>query len=186
MRERCRIGLHVLIRPRPGDFVYGPGEIEAMRASIAVVKAIGADGVALGCLTADGRVDLDACRLLIEAARPLSVTFHRAIDRVVAAAEANLRRLGVDRVLTSGGAVTAEAGLDGLRRWAATGIGVIAAGGVRARNVGRIVAATGVSEVHAALDRLTSDRSPPGLTRAVRDLVEAANGISPPVPAGRS
>jgi len=186
VRERCRIGLHVLIRARPGDFVYGPGEIEAMQAAILAAKALGVDGVALGCLGAGNRIDLAACRILAEAARPLSVTFHRAIDRVVADAEADLRRLGVDRVLTSGGAVTAEAGLDGLRRWVATGIGVIAAGGIRAGNVGRIVTATGVGEVHAALDRLTGDRSPPGLARAVRELGSAANGISPPAPAGRS
>ncbi len=185
VRDRCRIGLHVLIRARPGDFVYGPAEIEAMRASIAVVKALGADGVALGCLTAEGRVDLAACRLLIEAARPLSVTFHRAVDRVPGDAGADLGRLGVDRVLTSGGAATAEAGTDGLRRWLASGIGVIAAGSVRAWNVGRIVAATGVGEVHAALDRLAADRSAEGRARAVRDLVEAANRISPGAAAGR-
>lgn len=186
VRDRCRIGFHVLVRCRAGGFVYEAREVEAMRETVADVKALGVDGVALGCLAADGRIDLAACSILIEAARPLPVTFHRAVDRAAMAdAAADLRRLGVDRVLTSGGAVTAEAGIDGLRRWVATGIGVIAAGGVRAENAGRIVAATGVGEVHAALERLTRERSPEGLAQAVRELKAATRSVSPGARAGR-
>lgn len=145
-----------------------------MIASIAELKALGVDGVALGCLTADDRIDLAGTSALVQAARPLSVTFHRAIDRVGGEPAAELRRLGVDRVLTSGGAPTASEGIDGLRRWVDGGIGVIAAGGIRAGNVGRILAASGVSEVHAAVDRLTTDRTPEGLAAAVRELRLAA------------
>lgn len=175
-RDRCRIGLHVLIRCRAGDFVYEADEVEAMLASIDQVKALGVDGVALGCLTAADRIDMAVSSRLVKAARPLSVTFHRAFDRVQGDGVADLRRLGVDRVLTSGGAATAELGVTGLRRLVEQDLAVIAAGSVRAANVGRIVAATGVRQVHAAVDRLTDDRSAGGLAAAVRALKLAASG----------
>jgi copper homeostasis protein len=179
----------VLVRCRPGDFVYGPGEIEAMLQSIAEAKALGVDGVALGCLTADDRIDAGASAMLIEAAKPLSVTFHRAFDRVPPASIADLARLGVDRVLTSGGAATAEQGTARLRALAAEPVRVIAAGSVRAHNVGRIVAATGVREVHAAVRRLAPDRSPQAMAMAVRAFGRAANAGAMPLsraaPAGR-
>lgn len=178
-RQLCRVGLHVLIRARAGEFVYEPAEIEAMLAQIAEAKALGVDGVALGCLTADGRIDAAATARLVEAARPLSVTFHRAIDQVNRDVAAEVRRLGIDRVLSSGGAATAEQGIAGLRRWVEAGVGVIAAGAVRIGNARRIVAATGVGEIHAALHRLTTDHSPAGLAAAVRALRATANGVSP-------
>jgi copper homeostasis protein len=90
----------------------------------------------------------------------------------------------VDRLLTSGGAATAELGIRRLRRLAAQGVAVIAAGGIRAHNVGAIVAATGVREVHAAVGRLTGERAPAGLAQAVRRLKQAANGLRA-APAGR-
>jgi copper homeostasis protein len=179
----------VLIRCRPGDFVYGPAEIEAMLESIAEAKVLGVDGVAVGCLTAEDRIDARASATLIDAARPLSVTFHRAFDRVPPAGIAGLGRLGVDRVLTSGGAATAEQGTARLRALVAEPVRVIAAGSVRAHNVGGIVRATGVREVHAAVRRLTRDPSPKAMAMAVATLRLAANAgdvpLSRPAPGGR-
>ena len=158
--EACRavkVPVMVLVRPRGGDFRYSPPELSAMLDDIARARSLGAAGVVVGALGADGRVDRAAMERLVAAAGPMSVTFHRAFDVVpdrIAALEA-LIPLGVDRVLTSGGAPTAEAGVPELKRLvdrAAGRIGILAAGRIRAANVPAIVRATGVREVHAHTD----------------------------------
>ena len=73
--------LHVIIRPRGGDFLYSPLEVERMLEDIRVCRELGVDGVVIGCLNADGTLDMDANRRLVEAAEGMSVTFHRAFDR---------------------------------------------------------------------------------------------------------
>lgn len=153
VRERVRIPVHVLVRPRGGDFIYDEDELRVMLGDIAFAKAVGADGIVLGALFQDGAVDDRSTRLLVEAARPLSVTFHRAFDLVRDPFEAldTLMALGVDRVLTSGGAPTAVEGLETLAAlaWRSEGRGsIIAAGGITEHNVGRVIAEAGVSEVH--------------------------------------
>ncbi|MFO1497348.1 MAG: copper homeostasis protein CutC [Verrucomicrobiota bacterium] len=79
-RERLRIGLQVIIRPRGGDFLYSASEAAVMAEDIQLAKALGADGVVLGALTAAGDIDLALTRSLIALARPMNVTFHRAFD----------------------------------------------------------------------------------------------------------
>jgi copper homeostasis protein len=153
-RDLARLPLHVLIRPRGGRFVFSPAETEAMLRDIATARRLGADGVVVGALREDGSVDVEQARVLVDAARPMSITFHRAFDVCPdpAAALESLIALGVDRVLTSGGAPTAEEGigtLAALVRQGAGRIGILAAGTIRAGNVRRIVEETGVREVHA-------------------------------------
>lgn len=158
--EACRalrIPVMVLIRPRGGDFRYSSSEIHAMLDSIERAKELGAAGVVVGALDAEGGVDRAAMARLVAAARPMSVTFHRAFDVVPdrAAALETLVTLGVNRVLTSGGAPSAEAGTPELKRLverAAGRIGILAGGRVRPDNVAAIVKATGVHEVHAHAD----------------------------------
>ena len=106
--------LHVIIRPRGGDFTYSPLEIERMGLDITMCKEIGVDGVVFGCLTADGDIDVENCVKLLRHAGGLSCTFHRAYDRCKSPLEAlpKLKELGFARVLTSGQAPTAEAGID--------------------------------------------------------------------------
>ena len=152
-RDRLRIPLFVIVRPRGGDFVHDADEIEAMRRDVEAARALGVDGVVIGALTPDGQVDVAATRLLVEAARPMHVTFHRAFDATRDPAEALevLVALGVDRVLTSGGAASAlegAAALGALVRQAAGRIAILAGGGLTAATVGRVVAASGVREVH--------------------------------------
>lgn len=152
-RERLSIGLHVLIRPRGGDFLYSPLEMDIMRCDIGVCQAIGVDGVVLGCLLPDGRVDVDATNDLVQAARPLHVTFHRAIDvacRPLQALE-DVIRSGCDRVLTSGRAQRVIEGAGQIAEWVQQSNGrvrIMAGSGVSPANVGELVEKTGVTDVH--------------------------------------
>lgn len=152
-RQQAGLGLQVMIRPRGGDFLYSDLEFAVMREDIRMARELGADGVVFGLLTPDGKVDRDRTAALIEQARPLNVTFHRAFDvcRDPEAALETLVELGVDRVLTSGQEATCLEGLAllaALNRQAAGRITVLAGGGLTPRNVAHIVEATGVTEVH--------------------------------------
>ncbi len=151
--ERLRIPIHVMIRPRRGDFLYTDAEIEMMRRDIALVKSAGAQGVVFGILLADGRIDSERSRELAQLARPLSVTFHRAFDmcRDPRAALAVLMNLGVDTLLTSGQAESAEVGIPliaELVTQAAGDIDIMPGAGINAGNIGRIAAATGARTFH--------------------------------------
>jgi copper homeostasis protein len=152
-RERLGIPLFVIVRPRGGDFLHDADEVETMRRDVESARRLGADGVVIGALTADGRVDAAATRLLVDAARPMRVTFHRAFDAARDLSEAleTLIALGVDRVLTSGGAASAlegAAALGALVRQAGERIVILAGGGLTPATVGAVVAASGVREVH--------------------------------------
>jgi copper homeostasis protein len=152
-RKHLGIGLQVLIRPRGGDFLYDDYEMQVMREDICLCKESKADGVVVGCLTAEGGIDQARTRSLIELARPMNVTFHRAFD-MCRDAEKGLEQLvalGVDRVLTSGQEATCLEGMEliaALQKQAGGRIIVMPGGGITPRNASRIVAATGVNEVH--------------------------------------
>ncbi|HLH99956.1 MAG TPA: copper homeostasis protein CutC [Acidimicrobiales bacterium] len=147
-----RLGVHVLVRPRGGDFVYSAAEVDVMRRDLAALVDAGVDGVVVGALDPAGRVDLATTRALVDAGRPARVTFHRAFDAAadpLAALEA-LADLGVDRVLTSGAAPTAADGAGLLARLveaAGDRLIVLAGGGITDANAA-VVAAAGVSELH--------------------------------------
>ena len=154
--EHIAIPVFVMIRPRGGDFVYDAGEVDVMVRSIRAVAASGARGIVCGALRRDGAVDAAIMRRLIDVARPLPVTCHRAIDATRDLGEALdvLLALGVDRVLTSGGAPTAVEGADVIARLvvqAGDAMAVMAGGTVRAQNVADLVRRTQVREVHARL-----------------------------------
>jgi copper homeostasis protein len=165
MREARKvqgIRLHVIIRPRGGDFLFDDDEFSVMQADIETAKAEGADGVVIGLLTPDGAVDAPRTKELIARARPLAVTFHRAFDMTTdpfAALEA-LIGLGVERILTSGQEATVLEGLPLIAELigrAKNRIIIMPGGGITARNVERIVAAAKPREIHfAALAPITS------------------------------
>lgn len=145
--------LHVIIRPRGGDFLYTPLEVERMEEDIRMCRELGADGVVIGCLKADGGLDTDANRRLMDAAQGMSVTFHRAFDRCrdPEAALQQLCQLGVDRILTSGQQPTAAEGTELLHRlneMADGRIRILAGCGVNEGNIRRIHELTGVHEFH--------------------------------------
>ncbi|WP_203933407.1 copper homeostasis protein CutC [Virgisporangium ochraceum] len=154
--------VHVLVRPREGDFVHDAHEVAVMARDVGLAVRLGAHGVVVGALTPDGDVDLDTCGRLVDAAAGRPVTFHRAFDLArdpLDALDAVLA-LGADRLLTSGQEATALAGaplIAALVRAAGDRLTVMAGGGVTAGNVARIVAATGVREIHfSGRDRVAS------------------------------
>ena len=149
------VGLHVIIRPRGGDFLFDDDEFAAMRGDIETAKAEGADGVAIGLLSATGEIDVARTRELIALARPLSVTFHRAFDMTPNPFEAleALIELGVDRVLASGQEASVLEGLPlivELIERAGDRIAIMPGGGITERNIDRIIAAARPREIHFA------------------------------------
>jgi copper homeostasis protein len=172
--EVCRwlsIPVHVLIRPRPGDFVYSERELAVMRHDIEAAKALGATGVVLGVLSPETTVDIERTAALIALARPLHVTFHRAIDLcqdLLTSLDA-LIGLGVERILTSGGRPTAREGIQTLRALvdrAANRIAVMAGGQLRLDHVQAVIQQSLVGEVHlgsAVVRTVQSQVTSPGV-----------------------
>lgn len=149
------IVLNVIIRPRGGDFLYNEHEAACMEQDIRTCRQLGADGVVIGALTAKGDIDTALCKRLIDAADGMSITFHRAFDmcRDPKRALEELIAIGCDRVLTSGQAATAEAGLPLLKelvQQAAGRISIMPGCGVNSGNAARILQATGAVEIHAS------------------------------------
>lgn len=164
---------HVLIRPRGGDFLYSDAEQDIIVDDIFAARRAGADGVVVGALTADGAVDVEACRRFIDAAQgeyvdfaegdlddayflpPMSVTFHRAFDlcRDPQSALETIIDLGFDRILTSGQSATAELGIPSLKslvEQAGGRISIMPGCGVNAANAAKILDETGAVEIHAS------------------------------------
>lgn len=160
------VGVHVLVRPRAGSFVYTEGEIDVQVRDVRAAVMAGAAGVVVGALTASGAVDEPALRRLVDAADGREVTFHRALDTVPSLGPAvdALASLGVVRVLTSGGAARSIDGLDRLASTVALARGrlqVMAGGGVRPADIGALVAA-GVDAVHLSASRHVDESGGPG------------------------
>ena len=165
LQAQLPIPVFVLVRPRAGDFVYTDSEHRTMLEQISRARSAGAHGIVTGDLS------LDRTRDLIAAARPLPVTFHRAFDVFPVRSEAleRLIRLGVERVLTSGGAPTAPEGAEEIRRLVVQAKGrieILPGGGINPNNVARLVQQTGVREVHFSVKD----------AEKVRGVIQALNG----------
>src|ERR1700733_3622773 len=161
VRECLSIPVFVIVRPRGGDFFYAGDEFGVMKRDVAAAKTYGANGVALGVLLQDGQVDVERTRELVELARPMEVTFHRAIDWAPRMEEAleQVIETGADRILTSGGAQTAMEGIDRIAQIVARAdgrIGVMVCGTVRKENIGEIARRTNAVEFHASLRKPVS------------------------------
>ena len=160
-KEVVLIPVFVMIRPRGGGFVYSEAERDVMRRDVVFARELGADGMVIGGLLPDGTVDVALVRSLVDAARGLPVTFHRAFDATPdlnASLEA-LAEHGVQRVLTAGGTSSAADGVTSLAelvRQAGSRLVVMAGGGVREGNVRSMVLASGVREVHVRLTRIAN------------------------------
>ncbi|MDU0372851.1 copper homeostasis protein CutC [Hymenobacter endophyticus] len=153
------VPVFVLIRPRPGNFVYDAEELAVMAADIRQCRALGCAGVVLGALDTAGRVDFAACQMLVEVAGPLPVTFHRAFDACPDQRQAleDIISLGCQRLLTSGGQPTAPHGqqqLAALVQQAAGRISIMPGSGVTPATLQELVRHTGAREFHASAKRL--------------------------------
>jgi copper homeostasis protein len=156
VRAAVGIDLFVIIRPRGGDFVYSRHELEVMRRDIVEAKLRKVDGVVLGILTDAGEIDTRQMRKMIELARPLEVTFHRAFDVCQDPYRAleDVIACGADRILTSGGNSDALRGavrIAELHKLAAGRIRIMPGGGIRTSNVRSVALSTGVLEIHTSL-----------------------------------
>lgn len=153
VRQAVAVPIFVMLRPRPGDFLYDRGEFAAMQRDAAHFRAAGANGLVAGMLTPDGALDAPRLRDLFAVGEGLPSTCHRAFDlcRDPELALSTLLDLGIARVLTSGQAASAPLGHERIRRFVVTAgdrLTVLAGAGVRDDNVAALVAATGVREVH--------------------------------------
>lgn len=157
MQSVCRnlkIPVMVMIRPRPGNFTYSPGELALMKKQIRQARSAGACGVVFGLLTRLNRIDLNNTSLLADWAENLEVTFHKAIDLLEDPVEGvhDLKKVnGIHRILTSGGRPTAELGAPVIREMinaAGSLITIIAAGKITTENRRNITELTGAAELH--------------------------------------
>jgi copper homeostasis protein len=153
LRASCPI--HMMIRPRAGGFVYGEDDLTLMVEEIGGAVARGAAGVVVGALRPDGELDRAALGRFRDAARDATIVLHRAIDLAPdpVAAVGEAIALGYDKILSSGGASSAVEGMATLATMVAAAgerLSIIAGAGVRPDNVARIIAGTGVREVHGS------------------------------------
>jgi copper homeostasis protein len=155
-RASVSLDLHVMIRARGGDFCYDADEFEIMRRDLALAKRLGANGVVFGILDVEGNVDVARTRELVELARPLAVTFHRAFDMTADLSRAldEVCDTGADRLLTSGGEPSSLQGQDTILRLVQKAQGriiIMPGSGIKPENARRLVDHTGVTEIHVGL-----------------------------------
>ncbi len=178
--EYCvhKLGLrtHVLVRPRAGNFCYSLSEMGEIERTVSRCKAIGAHAVVVGFLTEDGQIDVEQTRHIVKNALPMEVTFHRAFDEAqqdpiealwaVAAARCH-------RLLTSGQRLTAIEGAEVIRQLVgATGVEILAGGGVTPMNVRQLVQTTGVREVHGSCKKTLDDGTIVTDAATVRQMID--------------
>jgi copper homeostasis protein len=154
-REKVKIDLYPIIRPRGGDFLYDELEFAIMQKDVLLCKELGCNGVVIGLLTADGKVDLPRTKQLVELAWPMGVTFHRAFDMTADPLQAmeDIITAGCERILTSGQRNTATEGIPLLKTLVEKADGRIAimvGSGVRANNIATLVTDTGATEFHTS------------------------------------
>lgn len=184
-RSRIRIGIHVMVRPRSGDFCYSDAEYEVMKRDVAFARELGADGVVFGILTRDGLVDEPRTRELVALASPMIVTFHRAFDATTDPFQSLecLIASGVRRVLTSGQAPSAAKGIEVIRQLVMQGNGrieVMAGVGITTENAREIRDKTGVRDIHVGSGATTPAHEgvPGGLFRTGERRVVDADRVS--------
>lgn len=153
--QNLTIPVFVLIRPRGGDFLYSKYEFEVMKEDILYAKDCGAAGVVFGILNPSAKIDVERCAALVNIAKPMHTTFHRAFDRVAdySTALEDVIKTGAQRILTSGLSEIAADGKALLKRLvelAENRISIMAGGGITPESVTEIILQTGVNEVHAS------------------------------------
>lgn len=172
------IPVYAMVRPRCGDFLYSAHEIDLMCAEISWFRDMGMSGIVVGALTETAEIDLAAMQKLMQAADGFGVTFHRAFDLVSDQSQALeiLIDLGCERALTSGGCITAEAGMTQIAklvRQSAGRIAVMPGSGITPQNARVIMMQTGASELH-----LSGKKSVPSKMRQTNHLAAMGDDAS--------
>jgi copper homeostasis protein len=153
-KELLNIKIYPIIRPRGGDFLYSDLEYKLMETDIKLCKSLNCDGVVIGILKADGSIDKERCAALVELAKPMKVTFHRAFDSCndLEKALEDIIDIGCERILSSGGKVNALDGAERIKaliKLAAGRISIMPGAGIRENNVADIISVTGAIEFHS-------------------------------------
>ncbi|MGC1483763.1 MAG: copper homeostasis protein CutC [Candidatus Acidiferrum sp.] len=161
VRERVRIPILSMVRPRAGDFVYSDSEFADMMRALETAKELRMEGIVLGLLKAEGEIDIERTKQLVELARPMPVTFHRAFDECADLGRSleDVIKCGATRLLTSGGKRTASEALDVLGdfvRIAGERLIVMPGSGLHAGNIRDAVEKTGAREYHAGLSSVVA------------------------------
>ncbi len=175
VRKNVDLPIFAMIRPRGGDFLYSKEELEVMLHDIQMTKELGMEGVVMGVLSKDGQVDSEIMKKLIETARPMEVTFHRAFDLTPDPTKSleDLISIGVDRVLTSGQQNSAFDGvvlIKSLVETAREAISVMPGAGINEDNVASILEQTGARELH-----ISASGSRPSKMKFHKEQVQMGN-----------
>ncbi|PTS97673.1 copper homeostasis protein CutC [Pedobacter sp. HMWF019] len=162
-KKMLSLQVYPIIRPRGGDFLYNDLEFELMKEDIQVCKSLNCDGVVIGILNADGSIDKERCKILVDLASPLPVTFHRAFDMSndLEKALEDVIETGCERILTSGGESSALKGVQTLTKLikkAAGRIRIMPGAGINESNIAEIIQKTGATEFHASARTAVSSK----------------------------
>jgi copper homeostasis protein len=153
VRKTLQIDMMVMIRPRGGDFYYSDAEFSIMKEDIRICRELGVDGVVFGILESNGAVDVERCKILVEQAWPMNVTFHRAFDMTPDPIESleDIIKTGAGRLLTAGQKNTAPEGMELIRKLikqADDRIIVMPGSGISENNICEMRDETGAHEFH--------------------------------------
>jgi copper homeostasis protein len=165
VRSSVEIPIHVMVRPRSGNFVYSDDEFARMKQEIAVLQNLQVQGIVVGVLLSEHTVDVRRTKGLVERAWPLDVTFHRAFDATpdLATALEHVISTGARRILTSGGAADAASGVSALGKLveqARNRVTILPGGGLHVGNIAAVARSTGAQEIHTALGSMIPYNSP--------------------------
>ena len=154
-KEKIKIPVFPIIRPRGGDFLYSEIEFEIMQKDISLCKELGFEGVVIGLLQVDGNIDEIRTKALVDLAYPMEVTFHRAFDRAInpLASLETIIRCGCQRILSSGQTPNAWDGKDLIKQLieqAQDRIIIMPGSGIRSNHIKEMVAFTGAIEIHSS------------------------------------
>ena len=167
MVENLTIPIHVLVRPRSGDFTYSDDEFQILKEDILICKELGVLGIVSGVLHIDNSIDIERTKELVEIAKPMNFTFHRAFDWVLNPIDEikNLEKIGVVRILTSGQETSAEKGLNNLIEFqkATSKITIMPGGGINKNNI-KLFQENGFKEVHLSATSQTKTIEKPSIS----------------------
>ncbi|NBT07918.1 MAG: copper homeostasis protein CutC [Chitinophagia bacterium] len=152
-----------IIRPRGGDFLYSQNEFNSIRSDVLMARKLDYPGIVIGLLNADGSIDIEKTKRLVDLASPMEVTFHRAFDRCKDPFKAleDIISTGCKRILTSGQVPNAADALPLLKKLiqqAGDRIIVMPGSGVRSNNIKEIIQATGAKEVHSSARQMQASQ----------------------------